>query len=287
MTLDHTKATAIVRMDGLGVCCFNRQTQQWQVVFLRQPQHDLQLSVSTKSDVVLPQQPITGHSNIRIYADRAVKPDYENTFREGFFDNGSLNRKAAPTTPAEEENFRWVVDLENEQELPLGVVSLKRPASSGILTVISDAVFYNNEVTPSAPNDFFLLPDGIDANRLTQTELEQFEFGKVNDLIAADIICEDGGSVVIEIDGKVVSSLVAKPGLTYLIALNNMRMHHMPHNVHSPLFEKIDFSLYYDVIDVTKSKLAMWGIPPNFHSGRVSCNIVRTSLTDDLSLLAS
>lgn len=285
MALDHNAATATIILDGLAVCCFNKKTLQWQVGFLQQPEHDVMLSVSTtRKEVIISNRPVTAGSNISIYTERGITPDYEDTYKEGFFDRGSVNRKVTPTTPNEKKNFRWVVDLEGQEDLDHGRVRLKRPAKPIILTTISNAVFYSKEVTPPPPHHFLVLRDGIDPNELPQNEPEKHEFGQVNDQVAGDIRCEDGGSVKIKIDEDIVASLDARPDRRYLISLSNMRQHQHPHGSHSRVFEKTDFSLYYDVIEVER-KFAMWGIPPKFRSGRVSCNISRLSVSEDLSVL--
>src|SRR5438132_14207320 len=52
MTLNHNEATAIVTIDGLGICCFNHAAQEkWDLAFLRDPPpnppcpHELKLEV--------------------------------------------------------------------------------------------------------------------------------------------------------------------------------------------------------------------------------------------------
>jgi hypothetical protein len=285
MTLDHTKATATITLDGLGICCFNNRTHQWQVAFLRQPEHDLRLSVFKGLNSILPEQIVSAGSRVNIYTQKGVCPDYEKTFKEGFFDNGPVNRKAGPANDAERENFRWVVDLADSRELPQGNVKLKKSELGGVLTTISDAVFYTKDLSASTPNDLFLLPEGVDPNQLAQAELAQHEFGRINDVIAADIVCEPGGSVVVEVDGRIVSMLEAQPGGSYTIALDNARMEH-DHGHPAPGIQKGDFSLYYDAVDVTK-KLALWGLPSHEHSGRVSCDAIRMSGVTDLSLIVS
>lgn len=285
MALDHNAATATIILDGLAVCCFNKKTLRWQVGFIQQPEHNVMLSVSTtRKEVIIPSRPVLAGSNISIYTEGGIAPDYENTYKDGFFDCGSVNRKVSPNTPDEEKNFRWVVDLEGQEDLQHGRVRLKRPANPVVLTTISDAVFYNKEVTPPPPHHFFVLPDGIDPNKLQPNELKKYEFGQVDDEAAADIRCEGGGSVKIKIDENIVGSLNARPDRRYLIRLSNMRQHQHPHGSHSRVFEKTDFSLYYDVLEV-EQKFAMWGIPPRFRSGRVSCNISRLSVSEDLSVL--
>lgn len=283
MTLNHANATATVTLDGLAVCCFNKAQLRWEVAFLQQPEHDLMLSISEGVNVIFPRTRVDPTSSIKIYPLDGVTPDYQDAFKDGFFDNGPVNRKVDPVTPAEIENFRWALDMEDTNELPHGNVALKKPPTRATLTTILDAVFYTSEVTPNTPNDFFILPEGVDPNSLSPSELSAYQLGKVNDQVSADITCKEGGKVVVEVDKSRIV-LDAKPGVNYMIDLNNMRRHH--NHKHSTIFEKVDFSLYYDAMDVD-SKLAMWGIPPNFHSGRVSCNIVRMGVTEDLSLLAS
>lgn len=287
MALNHDAATAIVVLDGLAVCCFNKDGEDphWQVGFLHQPHHDVTLKVSTTDNaVIVPLTSLPGARRIRIYTEGGIRPDYENEFKDGFFDNGPIDRNVRPVTDDEVENFRWVVDLENQNELGHGRVRLRRPTNPVVLTTIFNAVFYNKEVTPPPPHHFFVLPDGVDPNLLRPNQLGDFEFGQVDDQVAGDIVCEEGGRVIIEIDGDVIASLEARPDIRYLIDFNNMRRHHEPQRGRALDLELVDFSLYYDLLDVER-RFAMWGIPPNFNSGRVSCNLCRLSVTNDLSVL--
>jgi hypothetical protein len=284
MALNHAAATATIIMDGLAVCCFNKNGKHphWQVGFLHQPHHDVNLRVSTTAgDVIVDPKPLTGAKRIRIYTEGGIRPDYENTFKGGFFDNGPVDRKVDPATVDETENFRWVVDLESD--LGHERVFLKKPAKPVVLTTIFDAVFYNKRVTLPSPHLFYVLPDGINPNPLPPEQLRKHLFGHVNDVVAADIVCEEGGRVIVEIDGKIEASLDAKPDLRYLIDLNNMRHHHKPPPGRGRDLELVDFSLYYDILDVDR-KVAMWAVlPRDERSGRVSCNLCRLSVTDDLS----
>lgn len=287
MALNHDAATATVLLDGLAVCCFNETARQWQVAFLQQPHHDhdVKLSVkTTKGQVIVRPTRVPAGSRVGITTVKGVRPDYENTFKGGFFSNGLVNRKEAPS-PDEQKNFRWVVDLEDPRDIDHGRVRLKRPSSPPVLTTISDAVFYNHLVTPSRPHHFYVLLHGQDPNKLEPGKRDKYEFGRVNDEIAGDIKCEEGGGVIIKIDGKELCRLEAAPDRRYVIEMSNLRQHHTPSSSDSHKLELTDFSLYYDIIDVER-KFGMWGVPAVAgRSGRVSCNIARFGVINDLSPL--
>lgn len=282
MALNHAAATATLRLDGLAVCCFNKASKQWQVGFLYQQDHDVHLSVSTfDGQEVVPPTPVPRGSHVSITTDKGVRPDYENTFQGGFFSNGPVNRKVDPP-PAAKKNFRWVVDMEDSSEIDHGRVRLKRPTNPLVFTTVSDAVFYNHRVTPARPHHFYVLPDGQNPNNCKPGELDRYEFGRVNDEIAGDIECEEGGAVIIKIDGNELRRLEAAPGRRYVIEMSNLRHHHAPPDSGSPKLELTDFSLYYDIVEVDR-KFCMWGVPDPRRSNRVSCNIARFGSIDDLS----
>lgn len=283
MLLPHNEATATITIDGLAICCFNRGDKKWDLAFLHHPHppaHRLILLVDGHREN-LPQQP-------GLLTFETVNGHFPTGFPDGFFDNGPIrNRRVPPATPEEEENFRWVMDLEDPHDVNHGNVTLKKPDPSFPITraYIQNAVFYTSR---RSPDDLILLPDGQDPNQTPNPTI----YGKTNDEMSGDIFCDAGGQVVIKVDGNEIRRLDHRPGKPWTICLTHM----------CPLlpvrpgtrFEKGDFHLFYDVLNITGNRHALWGKPntPSAmscaeanHSGRTDCDTVRLGNTNNLDAL--
>jgi len=283
MILPHDDATAKVTIDGLAICCFNRPATKWELAFLHHrhtPAHLLFLQVEGHPAKHLSE-------TTRLITFETVNGRFPSGFGDGFFDNGRIrNRRVEPATPEERENFRWVLDLEDPHDVNHGNVKLKKPNFPVTRAYIEDAVFYT---TARSPKDLILVSDGEDPN---QTPNPSF-FGKTNDEIAADIFCDPGGQLVIRIDGGEYLRLDHRPGNPWKICLTHLCGQLPPAKGR---FEKGDFHLFYDALNITGNRHVLWGEPaPNMirscaqdiESGRTDCDTVRLGSTNTLDELFS
>jgi len=279
MTLPHNEATATIIIDGLAICCFNRRDKKWDLAFLHHPNppaHRLILQVDGHREN-LPQVP-------GLLTFETVNGHFPNGFPDGFFDNGPIrNRRVPPATPEEEENFRWVMDLEDPHDVNHGNVTLKKPRFPVTRAYVEDAVFYTSA---RSPKELILVPEGEDPN---QTANPTF-YGRTNDEISADIFCDAGGQVVISVDGKEIRRLDHRPKNPWRICLTHLCAEH-PNP--KGRFEKGDFHLFYDVLNITGNRHVLWGEPAHSlmsctvasESGRTDCDTVRLGNTDTLDAL--
>src|SRR5204863_4183512 len=118
-------------IEGLAICCFNtevgRRPKHWEVGFLRQPDHNLTLTIKDHD----PEQYEIDRTvrTIRIQTGKGIPPDYDSKYVRGYYDLGKLGvkRKTKPSSNDAIENFRWVLNLESKDDVPLGKVRLHPP----------------------------------------------------------------------------------------------------------------------------------------------------------------
>lgn len=246
MALNHSEAIARVTVDGLGICCFNRREKKWDLVFLRLPPpacHELILRVEGHP------QPVHVNPGEGPISFETVNGRFPSGFPHGFFDNGLIpDRKIEPTATDEIENFRWVLDLETD--VPHGFIGLKKPRPPIGLTraFIHDAVFYTQGVSS---RDLILVHDSVTANPASDPP-----FGRTNNEISADIFCDPGGQVIIKLgEDELFPPLDHRPGNPWKICLTNL-CRALPPPVG---FGKGDFQLFYEVLEISGDKHALWG----------------------------
>jgi hypothetical protein len=307
MPLPHNSATAIVTIDGLGICCFNHRRQFWEVGYLRHAQHNHVLALSIDGNPVDLERP--GRDLvIRIETINGISPYRD--FPDGFFGRERVaDRKKDPTqlSDDEKENFRWAIDLEDPwDEMKQGKGNLFKPSGFRVTRAfISDAVFYTGLL---APSDLFNLSISEDGSTMSETELEANKFGKTNNLTAADITCARDGAVNVILDdghghSEIVATLPHRSGNPHRIELTNMRPGLLSFGGHEdhdhdhqhpqreamkepehPKVEKGDYQLYYTAFNLAdhRKQRVLWGFPEEVESGRTDCNLVWVSSTDDL-----
>jgi hypothetical protein len=277
VTFEPETATASVMIDGLSISCFNRSSRIWEVGYLRHPLHQLILQIDNEVDKFsIPREARI----VRIETTKGIKPDYDTTFPDGFFDLKQVaNRRLDPLTFNLEQkyNFRWAMNLDQGADIPHGDGTLKPPPYPVTIAHISDAIFYSNRLSP---DNLFLLPLSTDPTALSAAALQRKVFGKAADEIGAAIMCEVDGGITITVDGAALMQLPHRPEKPWIINLKNMpAMHHHGGNHQMNLvtasasdLEQGDFQLYYDSLDVTGEKQTFWGLKSPLLSGRTDCN---------------
>ena len=274
--IDHSKATAIITIDGLGVCCFARGGLVWQVGLLREPGHTLTLAIDglTPRPILIP----VNARFIKISTVNGLQPDYGSEYPGGCYDAGEVNRLLAPTaspgTAQFKENMRWAVDLRNPADVGQDDLELKLPSKFKVTFMeISNSLAY---VVKPFPKELYRVPSDKNPNSMTKPQLEKLRFGYTSDLIGFDIQCHDGGEVSVDIDGD-IQRLPKQAGKSWQVDFRNMD----PPSISPPGYAKGDFHIYYDALKNIHQKYALWGEPSKLHSDRTGCNTVWLSGEDD------
>jgi len=191
--LDHANATATVSITGLALGCYNKATQNYEVGLIRQNTHTLKIEVKKQTPAglsrIIYQIEDFAHRIFIDAEDAAVPEDPIYTIGE------ALNRN---DQGHDQEDFRWVIDF--EVDLNEGAeVDLKAPSVPVTEMYISKPRLYADSDLMSA--DPYLLVE-IDPQTNDPVANEQpKEFGFFTEGIKADIKCQDGGAVILRVDG--------------------------------------------------------------------------------------
>lgn len=234
MALQHDEATATVLVTGLGLSAYNYSTQNWEIGFLRNPRHLLTIEVTKQMEGGEPSWmkfQLDAQHRIFINSERAIAPDSPIYTVGETFDRTDSEH--------DNEDFRWVVDFENQ--LNGGEeVELKIPAVPVTEMYVSKPVLY-------ADTDTFSL-DPLD---IVDTEAEDTsEFGFITEGAKADITCQDGGTVILRVEGPQGFEIYLphRAGEPHFIHVDNTCPEH--EEAMSP-GDSSDFFLYYDMIEST------------------------------------
>jgi hypothetical protein len=232
MPLDHQNVTATISVTGLALGCYNPNTSNWEVAFIRHPRHVLKIRVTKQTAEGPANLTFQVDSRHRIFVE-AVKPIPP---AQALFTPGSFDRKESGNDP---EDLRWVVDLEKElnNNEP---VSLKQPEFPVTAMYVSYPVIYAD------PFKFVL--DGAELVRLSDgTDVRPF--GKLAEAGNADVRCQDDGAVTLRIDGPLGFSIELPhiAGATHTIEMENL-CQDSPGKTST---EPSDFTLYYSAVEDT------------------------------------
>lgn len=262
--LNHIRATANLSVEGLAMTHFDAARRIWEINFLRNTDHTLTLVVSGNG--VFREIPIDRTvQSISVSAVRGIMPDFEQFPNGYWFSNQFFLRRIDQGHP---EDFRWVPDLANRFEFLLHAQVRPRDAisSSTIDSVteltIPNVIFYTRQRT------WYPLTQAIGPL------VDPFALGKTNTMIGADIFCEDGGAVVIEIGGE-RWELPHVPGSPYQIEFENSdskRFPVPPDQLIQGEFIKGDFALYYEFLDVAGAHYDMLCPAEVYRSSDCDCN---------------
>jgi hypothetical protein len=190
--LDHDNATATVSITGLALGCYNKSTQNYEVGFLRHDNHDLTIEVKKKLDgeeSVMLYQIIDHQHRIFIDAENAVSP------RDPIYTVGEdFDRTRTDHDP---EDFRWVIDFETELNGG-NEVELQPPDVPVTEMYVSKPRLYGDKELLTQ-EQYVRVSLGDDGQPVA-TE-DPAVFGFFTEGIKADITCQDGGAVVLRVDG--------------------------------------------------------------------------------------
>lgn len=263
--LVHHQATANLYVEGLALTHFDIPTKTWEINFLRNSDHVFTLTVrgnSRDKDVTI----TPNRQTIRVYTNGGIDQDFEqfpNGYwfsREFFFRRGDLGHP---------EDFRWVLNLANRFEFLLhGLVrpgELRSGSTIRSVTklIVPNAIFYTKSRTDYPLTSAVLgIPDFA-------------PLGRTNTTIGADILCREGGEIVIEIDGEVWHRLPHVPNSPYEITFENndtKRFAVPPDQLIEKKFIRGDFVLYYEFLDVVGAHYDMLCPDHVYHSSDCDCN---------------
>ena len=265
---NHQQATANIYIEGLGLMHFDLERRTWDITFPRNGDHKLILSIERNGQEQIPSREIDpGVSSIEISAEGAIPPDWAQ-FPGGYWFSGSFNRRG---TNNHDEDFRWVTDLANFFELPLhGVVRRRSELGASFISLttasVPNVIFYTKSTTFY---ELTLAPLGLPLF---------YTFGKTNRMVGADIFCEEGGAVIVKIDGTEYAHLPHMPGSPYEITMSNYEPfgQKIPADRKVGEFKRADFRLYYELVDVFAG-YDMHCPVTVLHTRDCDCDVVRVS----------
>jgi hypothetical protein len=263
--LNHHEATANLYVEGLALTHFDIRRTTWTINFLRNSDHTLTLSIrgnGVDKKITLDRTV----KSLRVSTVDGVKPDF-NQFPNGYwFSNQFFFRRTDLGHP---EDFRWVANLANRAEFLLhalvrpGAIRSGSAIDAATELSIPDIVFYTHHrtdypVTLSLSN----LPDFL-------------PLGRTNTTIGADILCKEGGAIVITINGRKLDPLPHVPGSPYQITFENSDDKRFPvprNQLIENKFLKGDFGLYYEFVDVFGAHYDMLCPSHVYYSSDCDCN---------------
>ena len=238
MPLDHSKATATISVTGLALSCYNPTTNNWEVGLLRQAPHVLRITVAKFADADNSSQAtfeIDKQHKIYITAANAVVPD------EPLYKRDPFSRTSPGTS--DREDFRWIVDFDTE--FPgYKPVSVERPDDLAITELyVASPVLYADK------------KDQLD--QLTLVNLatdERTEFGTIAQKCHADITCNEGGAVILRVDGPLGFSLDLPhiDGVTHRILIENLCPEGKEGFISETGEKRSDFNHYYSIISLPR-----------------------------------
>ena len=191
--LDHPNATATVSITGLALGCYNKCTQNYEVGFLRHDTHNLTIEVTKKlpyGESKMKYEIIDHEHRIFIDAENAAAPE------DPIFTVGEEFDRTQP--PENLEDFRWVIDFDTDMN-DGNPVDLKAPDVPVTEMYISKPRLYGDQdLLTQDPH----LVVRLDPNTNEPVAGEDPElFGFFTEGIKADITCQNGGAVILRVDG--------------------------------------------------------------------------------------
>jgi len=183
----------MVSITGLALGCYNKATQNYEVGLIRQKTHTLTIEVKKQLPNGLSRmifQIEDSQHRIFIDAENARVPDPE-IFTVG----ETLDRN---DRTHDSEDFRWVIDFEMDLN-GKAEVDLKPPKVPVTEMYISKPQLYA-DTNLMAPDPYLLVEIDPQTNKAVASQ-QPAEFGMFTEGIKADIMCQDGGAVILRVDG--------------------------------------------------------------------------------------
>jgi len=194
--LEHEKATATVSITGLALGCYNKSTQNYEVGLIRQPSHTLTVEVTKQlpdgESTIIFQIEDKQYHRIFIDAENAVSP------QDPIFMIGEDFDRTQEPQYENEEDFRWVIDFDTDMN-DGNPVQLKAPDVPVTEMYISKPRLYGDkDLLTQDPH--LLVRIDPKTNKPVPTEDPEM-FGFFTEGIKADITCQNGGAVILRVDG--------------------------------------------------------------------------------------
>ena len=270
MPLDHSRATATISVTGLALGCLNPATRNWEVAIIRAPGHVLRITVNkvaadgSSSTITFEFDNQDSQHRIFITAANAVVPA-EQLFRAANFDRLNPGQ-------SDREDIRFLVDFGTEFE---GSQQLQLVAPNGNTSVTQ--MFVSQPVVYSDPGR------QLDNMRLLNlTARTERPFGTVAQICNADIECNEGGAVILQVEGPLGFSmnLPRIAGQTHHIRVDNSCP---PGAV--PTGQPTDFNQYFSVVRLPSGETFDLRTPEGANGSGAVCNKGMVSSVNNLSAL--
>lgn len=224
MPIDQSSATALVRFTGLGIVCFNENTQQGEVAIIRDNKHELSVKI---------QQPVYQNragNDVIVYEDLRT---YATLPNEGI--EIAITASGNPTVAgyeiflgeefdrlgaADENDFRWIVKIDDLHP-EATVAPTGEPPYPLTKLRIGNGVFYTHKL------DTELVFEKVELDEQGNPSAPE-TFGHVAETIGVAI---DGDAVDFSIQtpaGRDVHTLERVAGLPFRIEIKNMDYNENP-----------------------------------------------------------
>lgn len=156
MPVRENSATALVRVRGLGIVCFNQKKNRGEVALLRDGRHALSIRISKPSFVEEARSDTVSYDDIVTYESldpmtTSIEISGEgNSMINGYeiFTGETFDRLNGESN--DENDFRWIVKMESDELHGTSLVRNDDLAARNQVQVnklfISNALFYTNEI---------------------------------------------------------------------------------------------------------------------------------------------
>lgn len=246
---EYGTPVAELLIDGLCICCFNRSLMEWEIAFLRDSRHEMEIKIR-KVDLegrVLGeaqlQTPPVDSKLIRLTLDNGSVAHFDD-FEKGFFKALPRFSRAAGD---DSYDYRWVFDFVG-REAPHG--NFRRFVKDKVkvtIVTIPNALFFTKRVTKDSV--ILTLRDG-------EPE-DGYVLGRTNHTVGAAIYATSPGNIRLDhVGGGSLLEVPLPHGPEYLyeISLTNMDITQPEFSpARRTLGEYVegDFKTYYQVLEVT------------------------------------
>ncbi|HEY0429505.1 MAG TPA: hypothetical protein VGC76_17125 [Pyrinomonadaceae bacterium] len=192
MPVRESSATALIRVRGLGIACFNDTRERGEVALIRDTRHTLSIRISKPSFVEEAGIDTVSYDDVVTYeaidpmdvsieingVGKSVIGGYE------LFTDGDFNRLSGEN---DENDLRWIVQMESDElhghDLIKNDALLEQNSNQVSRLYIENALFYTSEVN----ENFFFEKIKKDAQ---ENEIGREDFGYIAETLGAKIEAE-------------------------------------------------------------------------------------------------